>query len=58
MSCNAMNLQENNCKVRDREYLKWHVDIPAPAIQGVKWREGSKLEIVVSDRKLVLESKD
>ena len=57
MSCNAMNLQENNCKVRDKEHLKWYVDIPAPAIQEIKWREGYKSEIVVRDRKLVLQSK-
>jgi AbrB family looped-hinge helix DNA binding protein len=53
-----MKLQQRlNRKVGDKEYVKWYVDIPADVIKEAGWKEGSDLEVVVKDGKVVLRPK-
>lgn len=53
-----MKLQQRlNRKVGDKEYVKWYVDIPSDVIKEAGWKEGSDLEVVVKDGKVVLRPK-
>lgn len=53
-----MKLQQRlNRKVGDKEYVKWYVDIPADVITQAGWKEGSDLEVVVKDGKIMLKPK-
>ena len=53
-----MKLQtRTNRRVGDKEYRKWYVDIPPETIQEAGWKEGSELEVVVKDGKIILKTK-
>jgi len=49
--------QRSNRKVGDKEYVKWYIDIPSNVITEAGWKEGSDLEVVVKDGKVVLRPK-
>jgi AbrB family looped-hinge helix DNA binding protein len=44
-------------KVYDKEYPKYVVTIPPKQIQKVGWKEGTELEAVVKDGKIILRPK-
>lgn len=53
-----MKLQKQlSRKVRGKEYPKWVVTIPPKKIMEAGWKEGTKLEALVKNRKIVLEPK-
>ena len=53
-----MKLQQRiNRKVGDKEYVKWYVNIPTGVIEEAGWKQGSDLEVVVKDGKVVLKPK-
>ena len=53
-----MKLQQRlNRRVGDKEYVKWYVDIPSDVIEQAGWKEGSDLEVVVKDGKVMLRPK-
>jgi AbrB family looped-hinge helix DNA binding protein len=53
-----MKLQQRlNRKVGDKEYVKWYIDIPSNIIDEAGWKEGSELDVVVKDGKVMLRSK-
>lgn len=53
-----MKLQQRlNRKVGDKEYVKWYIDIPSDVINEAGWKEGSELDVVVKDGKVMLKPK-
>ena len=54
-----MKLQKQlSRKVDDKRYSKYVVTIPPKQIEAVGWKEGTELEAVVKDGKIVLKPKD
>ena len=53
-----MKLQTRvNRRVKDKEYLKWYVGIPPDKIKEAGWDQGTELDIVVKDGKIILKTK-
>ncbi|AFU58180.1 hypothetical protein Ngar_c12400 [Candidatus Nitrososphaera gargensis Ga9.2] len=53
-----MKLQRRfNRKVGHREYSKWIVNLPPQDVERVGWEEGTDLEVIVKDGKLILKPK-
>ncbi|MFQ5440276.1 MAG: AbrB/MazE/SpoVT family DNA-binding domain-containing protein [Nitrosopumilaceae archaeon] len=46
-----------NRKVGDTEYSKWEINIPYETISEAGWKEGTDLEAVVKDGKVILRPK-
>ena len=46
-----------NRKVGNIEYSKWEINIPSETITQAGWKEGTDLEAVVKDGKVVLRPK-
>jgi bifunctional DNA-binding transcriptional regulator/antitoxin component of YhaV-PrlF toxin-antitoxin module len=45
-------------KVDDKEYPKYVITIPPKQIEAVGWKEGTELEAIVKNGKIVLKPKD
>lgn len=53
-----MRLQKQlSRKVGNEEYPKWVVVIPPEKIKEIGWKEGTDLEVIIKDNKLILRSK-
>jgi hypothetical protein len=54
-----MKLQKRlNRRVGDTEYTKWEVDIPPEKIKEIGWKEGTELDVIIKDGKLILKEKN
>lgn len=54
-----MKLQKQlSRKVGNEEYAKWVIVIPPDKIKQIGWKEGIDLDVIVKDKKIVLQPKD